>query len=176
LLHHSGLLKRLINGTLSDVLTGWLLGESLFSHIQTLMSEMLSVLSNFLRIGRGTPSGLCCQPRSTATMSPAVPAPIPNQSGLGLSMRRCAWTHQNVIFISRMHSAGGVILASLYISLKVCPREDICQSIWPFVVLNGLAGGANASSWVWGGPRAVVVPLPPGILCGAVAPRTGGLG
>jgi hypothetical protein len=64
------------------------------------------------------PSGLCFQPWSTVTISPAVPGPTPNQSGLGLSTHCCAWTRRKVMFISRVRSAGGVILASLWSSLK----------------------------------------------------------
>jgi hypothetical protein len=117
-LHHPGSLNRLINCALSIALVGRLLGERFFSHIQTSMSEMFSVPSDSPRIREGTPSGLCCQPRNTATMSPAVPAPIPNRSSLGLSTHRCAWTGLKVTFISRVCSAGGVILASSWSSLK----------------------------------------------------------
>jgi hypothetical protein len=44
--NHPGSLKRLMRGGLLDMLTGQLLGESFFSHIQTSMSEMLRVPSN----------------------------------------------------------------------------------------------------------------------------------
>jgi hypothetical protein len=45
-LHHPGSLNRLMNRGLNNALTGWLLGESFFSYIQTLMSEMLRVQSD----------------------------------------------------------------------------------------------------------------------------------
>jgi hypothetical protein len=117
-LHCPGSLKRLISSGLNDVLSGWLLGETLFNHTQTSMSEMLRVLSNSPRIGSGTPSGLRFQPWSTVTMSPAVPGLTPNQSGLGLLMCPCAWTCRKVTFISCVWSAGGVNFVNLWSSLK----------------------------------------------------------
>jgi hypothetical protein len=107
LLHCPGSLKRLISGSLSDTLSGQLLGRSFFNHIQTL-SEMLRVLSDSLQYGSGTPLGLCFQPWSTVTMSLAVPGLPPNQSGLGLLTHLCAWMCQKVTFISHVGSAGGV--------------------------------------------------------------------
>jgi hypothetical protein len=118
LLHCPTSLKRLISRGLNDVPSGRLLGESFFSHIQTSMSEMLSVLFDSPRIGSGTPSGLCFQPRSTVMMSPAVPGPTPNQSGLGLSTRHCAWMCRKVTFISHARAARGVYFESSWSSLK----------------------------------------------------------
>jgi hypothetical protein len=71
--HQPGSLKRLIRDAHSVALGGRLFGESLFSHIQTSMSDVLSVPSNSPRIGRGTSSGLCCQLWSMGSMSPGVP-------------------------------------------------------------------------------------------------------
>jgi hypothetical protein len=59
---------------------------------------------------------LHCQLWSTGTMSPGVLRWIPNCFGLGLSMRRWAWTHQKVSIISHVRSAGGVNFASSWSS------------------------------------------------------------
>jgi hypothetical protein len=45
-LNRPGSLNRLISGTLSVALGGWLLGESFLSHIQTSMSDVLRVPSD----------------------------------------------------------------------------------------------------------------------------------